>query len=41
MATDRRILFCTLGFNYERERAGCPHGSILSVEYWGGTGSGS
>ena len=37
VATDRRILFCTLGFNYERERAGCPHGSILSVEYWGGT----
>ena len=37
VATDRRILFCTLGFNHERERAGCPHGSILSVEYWGGT----
>ena len=37
LATDRRILFCTLGFNYERERASCPHGSILSVEYWGGT----
>ena len=38
VATDRRrILFCTLGFNYDRERASWPHGSILSVEYWGGT----
>ena len=36
VATDRRILFCTLEIGYEREYIDCPHGSILSVGYRGG-----
>ena len=37
VATDRRILFRALGLNREPELTECPHGSILLVEYWGGT----
>ena len=36
VATDRRILFCTLEIGYEREYIDYPHGSILSVGYLGG-----
>ena len=37
VATDRRIFFRALGLNREPKLTECPHGSILFVDYRGGT----